>query len=238
MKVLNKQLTKNCNIGYPNTVEIFCRSKKGCMDMYNLLISKKITYPKSETKWMSELELTKKEWRKIYSLPFKCTKDSKLLWLQYQLLHRILPINYYLHRVGIVNSSLCYFCQQTPETIEHIFVDCYLVKEIWIELEKWMTDIFGLQTSFDKYSILFGKYDNRDIHRLENLIILFTKQYILQSKMKTSRLNVNIIKKSITRRLFIEKLLLLKNCNYYLFDTYWKDIFQRLEHSSPSLFSP
>lgn len=101
-----------------------------------------------------------------------------------------------------------------------------------------MTDIFGLQTSFDKYSILFGKYDNRDIHRLENLIILFTKQYILQSKMKTSRLNVNIIKKSITRRLFIEKLLLLKNCNYYLFDTYWKDIFQRLEHSSPSLFSP
>lgn len=97
--------------------------------MYNLLISKKITYPKSETKWMSELELTQKEWRKIYSLPFKCTKDSKLLWLQYQLLHRILPINYYLHRVGIVNSSLCYFCQQTPETIEHIFVDCYLVKE-------------------------------------------------------------------------------------------------------------
>lgn len=187
---------------------------------------------------MLEIKLTQKQWRKIYSLSFKCTKDSKLLLLQYQLLHRILPINYHLHRVGIVNSPLCYFCQQTPETIEHIFVDCYLVKEIWIDLEKWMTDIFGLQTNFDKYSILFGKFDNRDIHRLENLIILFTKQCILQTKMKTSRLNVENIKKSITRRLFIEKLLLLKNCNYHLFDIYWKDIFQRLEHSSPSLFSP
>lgn len=97
---------------------------------------------------MSEIELTQKQWRKIYSLPFKCTKDSKLLWLQYQLLHRILPINHYSHRVGIVNSSLCYFCQQTLETIEHIFVDCYLVKEIWIELEKfndgylWFTNQF------------------------------------------------------------------------------------------------
>lgn len=49
VKVLNKQLTKNCNIGYPNTVQISCISKKGCTDMYNLLISKKITYPKSET---------------------------------------------------------------------------------------------------------------------------------------------------------------------------------------------
>lgn len=48
VKVLNIPLTKNCNIGYPNTVEIFCRSKKGCSDMYNLLISRKRTYPKSE----------------------------------------------------------------------------------------------------------------------------------------------------------------------------------------------
>lgn len=50
--------------------------------------------------------------------------------VRYQLLHRILPINYHLHRVGIVNSPLCYFCQQTPENIKHNFVDCYLVKEI------------------------------------------------------------------------------------------------------------
>lgn len=46
--------------------------------------------------------------------------------------------------------------------------------------------------------------------------------------MKTSRLTVNFNKKFITRRLFIEKNLLLKNCNYHMFDSYWKVIFQRL----------
>lgn len=46
--------------------------------------------------------------------------------------------------------------------------------------------------------------------------------------MKTSRLNVNFNKKFITRRLFIEKDFLLKDCNYYIFDSYWKVIYQRL----------
>lgn len=47
------------------------------------LLSKKRNSHKSETKWISEIESTQKQWRKIYSLPFQFTKNSKLLWLQY-----------------------------------------------------------------------------------------------------------------------------------------------------------
>lgn len=43
---------------------------------------------------------------------------------------------------------------QTPETIERVFVNRYLVKGIWIKLEKLMKDIFYLQTHFNKYVIL------------------------------------------------------------------------------------
>lgn len=39
--------------------------------------------------------------------------------------------------VGIVYSTLCNFCQPTPETVEHIFVNCHLVKKNWIALNKW-----------------------------------------------------------------------------------------------------
>lgn len=129
---------------------------------------------------MPEIELTLKQWREIYSLPVKCTKDSRLLWLQYKLLHRILQTNCYLHIVGILNSSLCYFLKQTLETIEHIFVKCYLVKEIRIKFEKWTIDIVGVQTYFDKYSIFFKsmiKYDKRDIHTFENLIFFHQNIY-------------------------------------------------------------
>ena len=238
LKQNDKQLLKNYDTKYPNTIEIFCRSKKGCRDMYNTLILKKKAYPTSETKWNKEIEVTRHDWSKIYSLPFKCTKESKLHWFQFQLLHRILPTNNYLHKIGQANSPLCYLCQQTIETIEHIFAECFVVKEIWIEVEKWISGVFNIQTSFDKYSILFGKYENSTIHRLENLIILFTKQYVFQTKMRSSRPNAMVLKNVLTKRLYIEQFLLLKNCNYLDYNNYWKVLFQNLESSSPTNPNP
>ena len=40
----DRQLSKNCDIKYLNTIEIFCRSKKGSRDMYNILLLKKKKY--------------------------------------------------------------------------------------------------------------------------------------------------------------------------------------------------
>ena len=60
--------------------------------------------------WNKETEVTRYDWSKIYSLPFKRTKESKLQWFQVQVLHRILPTNNYLHKIGRVNSVLCYLC--------------------------------------------------------------------------------------------------------------------------------
>ena len=65
-------------------------------------------------------------------------------WFQFQRLHRILPNNNYLHKIGLVNSPLCYFCQQTLETIEHIFAECFVVKEFWIEVEGWILEVFNI----------------------------------------------------------------------------------------------
>lgn len=46
-------------IGYPNTVEIFCRSEKGCRDMYNL-ISKKKNILNLKQNGCLEIKLTEK----------------------------------------------------------------------------------------------------------------------------------------------------------------------------------
>ena len=49
-----------------------------------------------------------------------------------------------------------------------------------------------MQTSL--VNILIGKYENSSIYRLENLIILFTKQYVFQTEMKLSRPNAMVLK--------------------------------------------
>ena len=58
----------------------------------------------------------------------------------------------------------------------------------------------------------YGKYENTcsSIHRLENLIILFTKRYVFQTKMRSSRPNAMVLKNVLTKRLYIEQFLLLK----------------------------
>ena len=110
-------------------------------------------------------------WREKHIKPRKSNgkrnrKESKLYWFQFQfqLLHRILPTNNYLHKIGKFNSPLCYFCQQTLNTVKHTFAEYFVVKEI-LGIERWLLELFKLQTSFDKYTLLFGKYENSSIHR-------------------------------------------------------------------------
>ena len=59
------------------------------------------------------------------------------------------------------------------ETIEHLFADCYIIKEMWRNTEEWISNEFDRHINFDRKSILFGKFNKCD-----NLMILTIKHYI------------------------------------------------------------
>ena len=161
----------------------------------------------------------------------KCTFQ-----FQIQILHWILPTNNYLHKIGKANSPVCFLCQQTIETIELIFAECFVVKEIWIEVVKWISGVFNIQRGFDKYYIPFGKYENKSIHRLENLIIMFTNQYVFQTKMRSSRPNATVMKNVLTKRLYIEQFLLFKKPQLSWLQQLLKVLFQNLKNALSLLF--
>lgn len=153
-----------------------------------ILLSKKNAYAISKIKQNKEIELNNCDWSTIYSQPFKCTKESKFHWFQLQLLHRIF-INKLLHIAGLVISPLFLFAQKF-----NIFPECFIAKEIWIEVERWIFEFFNVQTSFDTNLIFHGKYVNIYIHLLENLLISFTKQYVFRTEIKSSSTNVKVSK--------------------------------------------
>ena len=45
-------------------------------------------------------------------------------YVQYMILHRILPVKYYLKRINITSSESCTFCNENSETIQHGFFKC------------------------------------------------------------------------------------------------------------------
>ncbi|XP_052059423.1 uncharacterized protein LOC127700023 [Mytilus californianus] len=73
-------------------------------------------------------------WDLFYMHPFKCSVSNKLIIFQYKILHRILCTNDLLYKCKLKETHLCSFCNETKETIEHIFWECYIVNIFWLQL--------------------------------------------------------------------------------------------------------
>ena len=87
----------------PLTIKRITCYTKGCRNIYDVLIKTK-QIPSSQAKWRRDLTTNIYF---IYDIPFSCTKDPKLQWLQHRINHRILGTNYLLVKMGIKNSEIC-----------------------------------------------------------------------------------------------------------------------------------
>ena len=76
----------------PAPVAIFSNDKKGCINMYRLLIINNKYTIKSISKFeKSEVQFTELEWENIFELRFKVSQKSKLQRLQLWILLRLFP---------------------------------------------------------------------------------------------------------------------------------------------------
>ena len=53
----------------------------------------------------------------------------------------------------------------------NVFVDCYVIKDIWMNTQEWFWNKFKVRIIFDKQIILFGKL-NIQIWTVQTLLIL------------------------------------------------------------------
>lgn len=67
----------------------------------------------------------------VLKICFRTTNDSTVNWLQYRILHRILPVKSYLKKIRITTSDCCTFCNDLPETIQHVFATCKKIQPLW-----------------------------------------------------------------------------------------------------------
>lgn len=80
------------------------------------------------------------EW--IWSLK-TLNKIQFFLWLCY---HNMLPTNMYLHHIGLSTDPSCPLCHSSPEAIEHLFLNCYIVRKFWLDLGLNMHFIINTHT--------------------------------------------------------------------------------------------
>ena len=118
----------------PSNIEYIIRCKTGTKDLYNIL-ARNCTIPTGRKRWEEKLELDDLNWGVIYKNCFRATKNTKLQWFQYRIVHHILTTNSFMFKLGLLNNPFCTFCNLQRETIIHIMWECPEVQKFLESLE-------------------------------------------------------------------------------------------------------
>ncbi len=81
-----------------------------------------LNHTEPQERWKEEFDTEIVNWDLIYKIPFYCTKNNQFTVFQYKILHIILSANFPLFKCKLKETQLCKFCNETKETISHLFL--------------------------------------------------------------------------------------------------------------------
>ena len=132
---------------------------------------------KGLSKWISELE-TDIYFENGFGNISKIIYDHKLQNFQHKLLHRILPTNTVLVKIGNKDSLLCSFCKIATDSIMNYIWQCPKVQEFWQQVERWLEEIFAILIQLNIENTVFNTNMVEFPYEIINFILLFAKHFI------------------------------------------------------------
>lgn len=171
-------------------VSDICNAPKVCRYAYTFLVQQLTQDINAKTKWENIIghQLENKEWEHIFVLPNTTTLDATLRTFQYKIIHRVLPSNKLLHTYNIRAEPWCDDCNNTPETLEHLFHLCPHKLTLWYQVADWLAPNIDLYQYINTENILLGIYNGA--RYLENDIILLVKRFIYIKKCNNEPINL------------------------------------------------
>ena len=152
-------------------------------ELYNIMITKLFVRPKSEITLQNLLNIQHFNWSKIYNLTGEITIDTYSRMFNFKLNHNILYLNKSLTRMGILNNSLCSFCNIYEETPLHIFYECNVTVQMWRDLQFHYKNIINLP-DLTPQSAFFDFLDLCEDRIIVNNLLLIFKITLYQFRIK------------------------------------------------------
>ena len=137
----------------------------------------------------------------------RCTKSTKLIEFQFKLLHRRIPTNDFLLKIGRKENDNCTFCNNSSETLIHLFA--MFTSYFWKSATDWLQNALPL----------IGKYNLLNVTALGlrpephstkyscqlNYCLLLARFHIWQAKMDEISSNFANLLRLVKSRSIIEK---------------------------------
>ena len=103
-------------------------SKLTSEKLYWILVEDIRAPPTARLKYNSIYSDQDFNWKQIYLIPRKVTLDIRTIIFQCKLLNRIVYTNKLLYTIKLSDTSLCTFCGEYEESLEHLFLYCRFSK--------------------------------------------------------------------------------------------------------------
>ena len=108
--------------------------------LYWILVEEICVHPTAKLKYNSIYNNQDFNWKQIYLIPHKVTLEIRTRFFQYNLLNRIVYANKLLYKIKLSDTSLCTFCGDFEQSLEHLFLQCRFSKIFWMQIVSWLND--------------------------------------------------------------------------------------------------
>lgn len=168
----------------PINIKMSVQTKKGSKPMYDIL-NTSVVKPKGKDKWARCFEISDKQWKTIYYLPFLVSKDSKLQWFQYRINHHILTTNSLMYKIGITDTNKGTFCKEEEKTIYHLIWECPIVERFLEQLHSLCLSK-DIELNLSDETFIFGQSNKNEFSELFNIMLMLIKQYIYRARCQNT----------------------------------------------------
>ena len=178
-----------------------------CKQFTNIFLSNHTAIPAAETKWQKYLDIEDIDWNQCYLILYIVTRDTNVQSLQYRILNRIYPCNYWLSKWNKDKDAKCKYCDDI-DYLEHYFYTCNTLTLLWKGINQWWLNNFGCTFNLTPKDIIFGICNAYDDFIIEiiNYCILNAKYYIVECRKNDKETNLYEFLRFIKQKLEIEML--------------------------------
>ena len=120
--------------------------------------------------------------------------DIYLRYIQLRTLHRRFFTNNILFKMRIKDSPLCNFCNEHEDSNEHMLIECDKVKSLWLEVERWISEIGVVNYLINDRIIILGELQKA---HWVNAVILLTKKTIFNARVNITIPTMESIKNQV-----------------------------------------
>ena len=153
------------------------------------------------------------DFAKAHKEIYRITNVTKYRSFQYRLLERGIVTNIHLLKWNLKENDLCYYCQDSRETLIHLFVQCPLVASFWQQVRAFILEKFKIQGSeimTSAENIILNRIHCR-VSNISNFVCLIAKQYIYSTRCLQQQISLEAFKARIYHIENVEKYIAQKN---------------------------